>query len=129
MKMKRVMMMAAVVALMVAMFAPVALAVDRQCSDNPCIGTSKGDRLFERGGNGVTDNIYGKPGNDRLIATSFTNDRDNLYGGRGDDKLNATDGDALDTLDGGGGTDVCFGDTGDTYISCESINPPPPPPA
>ena len=55
---------------------------------------------------------------------------DQLYGGpsknnqsgRQGDLLWANDGDNLDTLDGGGGYDMCVGDPGDRYVKCEFID-------
>ena len=54
----------AVVALCVVLFAAAALAVNKQCTGYPCFGGDDDDMLFERGGNGVGDRIYSKPGND-----------------------------------------------------------------
>ncbi len=119
--MRKVTMMVALVALMVALFATAALAVNKQCTNLRCEGTNNRDTLYERGGNGTPDNIFGLRGPDRLVATAFTNDEDNLYGNTGDDRLLADDGDALDTLDGGRGNDYCSGDAGDTFVSCETV--------
>ena len=105
--MRKAIILLALMALMVALSATVALAVNKQCGTRPCYGTSNDDVLYERGGDGVGDTIYGLAGDDRINATSFTNDRDILYGGRGNDKLNAMDGDTLDTVYGGAGFDVC----------------------
>jgi Ca2+-binding RTX toxin-like protein len=121
--MRKVTMMVALVALMVALFATAAYAVNKQCTNLRCEGTDNRDTLIERGGDGVSDNIYGLQRNDRLDATRFTDDADNLYGNTGNDTLDATDGDGLDTLNGGKGTDTCYGDTGDEFVSCEVINP------
>ena len=120
--MRKVTMMVALVALMVALFATAALAVNKQCTNLRCEGTNNRDTLIERGGDGVSDNIYGLQRNDLLDATRFTDDTDNLYGGPGNDTLDARDGDGDDTLNGGKGTDSCFGDAGDTFSGCEFIN-------
>lgn len=120
--MRKIVILVGAVALLTMMFAGVAFAVNKQCSNKPCNGTSSADTLFERGGNGVSDEIYGRAGADRIFADSFTNDRDILYGNRGDDRLDATDGDGRDELYGGPGFDRCFGDPGDLYRSCEVIN-------
>ena len=110
-----------VVALMTMLFAGVALAVNKQCSQRPCEGTSSDDRLFERGGNGVNDTIFGRGGNDLIRADSFTNDTDVLHGGRGNDRLNTNDGDSNDTVFGGAGFDVCIIDAGDNTSGCEDV--------
>ena len=110
-----------VVALMTMLFAGVALAVNKQCGQRPCEGTNSGDTLFERGGDGVNDTIYGRGGPDVIRAEIFTNDTDVLYGGRGNDRLNTNDGDANDTVFGGGGFDVCIIDAGDSTSGCEDV--------
>ncbi len=124
--MRKVTMMVALVALMVALFATAAYAVDKQCAKSPCYGTDNRDSLYERGGDGVPDSIYGQARNDYINARSFTNDEDELFGREGNDTLDARDNDGLDTLNGGKGTDTCYGDAGDTFVSCEAINPAPP---
>jgi hypothetical protein len=115
-------MMVALVALILVAFAPMALAVVKQCSKNPCYGTDNQDRLYERDGNGVNDRLFGLDRNDGLHATAATNDKDNLHGNRGNDRLHAGDGDGLDTVKGGRGYDRCFGDATDAYSSCAEIN-------
>ena len=110
-----------VVALMTMLFAGVALAVNKQCSQRPCEGTNSGDTLFERGGDGVNDTIFGRGGNDLIRADSFTNDTDVLDGGRGNDRLNTNDGDSNDTVFGGAGFDVCIIDEGDNTSGCEDV--------
>lgn len=145
--MRRLFMVAALVSLMVMVFAGVALARNFQCTERNCYGTTNNDTIFERGGDGVNDNIYGDRGADRLFADNFGNDRDRLFGQGGNDTLDARDGDPLDTLDGGGGTDACFGDVdvdsgveddpettevdeslaSDTFVNCETINGEPAP--
>ncbi|MDP8952851.1 MAG: hypothetical protein M3N18_11570 [Actinomycetota bacterium] len=109
--------MVAMVAMVLATAAP-AFAVNKQCGSRPCEGTNNPDVLFERGGDGINDVIYGLRGGDRINADRFRDDIDKLFGGRGGDTLNADDG---DTLDGGAGTDVCSGDAGDTFVDCETV--------
>lgn len=70
-----------------------------------------------RGGRG-NDRLNGGRGNDRLVGGAG---RDVLRGGRGNDVLDGRDGRGGDVLDGGPGFDVCLGDTGDRFISCEII--------
>jgi hypothetical protein len=121
MRLKRIVFMVAVVSLLAGVFAPAALAVDQQCTFNPCAGTNDRDRLYERGGRGVPDTIYGLRGNDRIYANIFGADRDVLYGNRGNDRLNAQDGDGRDELYGGPGDDICYVDEGDSYAGCEEV--------
>jgi Ca2+-binding RTX toxin-like protein len=118
--MRKVMLMGALVALLVTLFAAAAFARDFQCTTIPCEGTNNRDTITERAGN-VNDNISGKRGGDTITATAGTNDRDDLFGNRGDDTLNADDGDPFDSLNGGAGRDVCRGDDGDTFTRCEVI--------
>lgn len=120
--MRKLMLLAATVALLVVMFATAAYAVNKQCSNVRCDGTDKRDTLYERGGNGAKDRIYGLDGNDLVDANTFAKDIDQLYGGRGKDSVSAADGDTSDVLKGGRGFDRCFGDDGDTFNSCEEIN-------
>ncbi len=120
--MKRIVLMVAVASLLAGVFAPAALAVDKQCTLRPCEGTNNRDTLYERGGRGVPDIIYGLRGNDRILANIFGADRDVLYGGRGNDRLNAQDGDGRDVLYGGPGDDICYVDEGDSVApGCEEV--------
>ena len=114
-------MIVGMMALMMVLVAPLALAVDKQCSRRPCEGTNNRDTLYERGGRGVPDIIYGLRGKDRIRANLFGADRDVLYGGRGNDRLNAQDGDGRDVLYGGPGEDVCYVDEGDSYVGCDEV--------
>ena len=108
--MRKLVLVLAVSGLLIAAFAPVALAVNFQCSLRPCEGTGDNDTLWERGGDGISDLIYGLRGNDRVNANISTDDRDILYGNQGRDRLNASDGDRRDTVSGGTGFDVCVVD-------------------
>ena len=121
--MRKIAMLVGVMALMVAMFAPVALAVDKQCTNDPCWGTNNRDTLYERGGRGVSDTIKGLRSGDLINANAFTADTDVLEGQRGDDRLKAQDGDGRDFLYGGPGFDICYLDEGDLYhVSCEKVD-------
>ena len=117
--MKRIVFMVTVAALLGGLLAPVALAVDSQCTLRPCYGTDTRDKLYERGGESVPDTIYGLQGDDRIRANLFGRDRDVLYGNRDDDILNAQDGDGRDELYGGAGYDGCLLDEGDLHRGCE----------
>ena len=108
--MRRMVMVMALVGLLVAIFAAAALAVNKQCSNYPCYGTNARDTLYERGGNGVPDKIWGLRYGDRINATTFGADTDILNGGRGNDTLNSQDGDRSDTVNGGYGYDECLVD-------------------
>lgn len=109
--MRKFVLVAACVALLVAVLAPAAVAVNKQCSNNPCFGTQEADTLYERGGDGVSDRIYGNPENDRIFANTFGNDIDVLFGGLNRDRLNVDDGDRRDTVFGENGFDTCFVDS------------------
>ena len=119
--MKRALLLTALAMVAAMVFAPVALAVTKQCSERPCLGTAKGDVLTERPGNGTADKIRGRGGNDVIRANRYDRDVDLLYGGAGRDRLNAQDGDGRDELRGGPGRDVCYVDEGDTYRGCEEV--------
>jgi Ca2+-binding RTX toxin-like protein len=103
--MRRVMMLLAAMAVMVGLFAAVAYAA-----------TIEGERLFE---SNLNDTIFGRGGAYIIDATPFTNDTDRANGNAGNDEIDARDNDDRNTLNGGNGDDVCFGDPGDEFISCE----------
>ncbi len=109
------------VALMIMVLAPVAMAVNKQCTNDPSWGTNYRDTLYERGGNGVPDYIIGRRYGDLINANAFTADRDTLDGQRGDDRLKAQDGDGRDELYGGPGYDVCYVDVGDYTRGCDEV--------
>jgi hypothetical protein len=119
--MRRIVMVAALVGLLVALFAAAALAVNKQCSNYPCWGTNARDTLYERGGNGVPDYIIGRRYGDLINANAFITDRDVLDGQRGNDRLRAQDGDGRDELYGGPGYDICYINEGDFTRGCEEV--------
>lgn len=99
----------------------------------PCTktGTAGHDELF---GDGGRDVLCGKDGQDYVNGrggpdqTRGGDGSDTLVGGEGWDRLQGLKGrdelfavDGLDTevLDGGGGEDRCYGDTGDQFMDCE----------
>ena len=127
--MRRVTLMLAAMAMMVALFAVVAYAADIK-------GTNNSEDLGEsnRG-----DTIKALPGDDSINAAEFAKsetpggdgDRDRAHGNDGDDYINVRDGDGMDIAWGGEGTDYCDVDLatepgveegGDKYFSCEFIN-------
>jgi len=119
--MRRIGMILAVTALLAAVFAPIAFAVNKQCTLYPCWGTNYRDTLYERGGNGVPDSIIGRRYGDLINANAFTADRDLLDGQRGNDRLKAQDGDGRDELYGGPGYDVCYIDESDYTQGCDEV--------
>jgi Ca2+-binding RTX toxin-like protein len=108
--MRRTAMVLAMVALLTVLFAVAALAVNKQCTGYPCFGGDDNDTLFERGGNGVGDRIYSKPGNDVVRVNAFKSDTDIIFAGKGRDRLYADDGDKRDDLYGERGFDRCYVD-------------------
>jgi hypothetical protein len=118
---KKIATLVGVVALMTMLLAPVALAVNKQCTSNPCWGTNSRDTLYERRGNGVPDTIIGRRYGDRINANAFRADRDVLDGQRGNDRLKAQDRDGRDELYGGPGFDICYIDEGDFTRGCEEV--------
>jgi Ca2+-binding RTX toxin-like protein len=110
---RRVVILAAVVGLMLAIFVGTALAVTR-------VGTAGPDRLV---GTPENDTLRGLGGADTLVGRG---DSDRLFGGRGADFINAHErGRAEDDLvDCGGGRDTVLTDntTEDTILSnCEVV--------
>jgi Ca2+-binding RTX toxin-like protein len=110
--MRRVTLILAAVAMMVALFAIAAYAADIQ-------GTNKQDFLNESTGN---DTINGGDRGDIINANLYGSDRDEVDGDQGHDTLNVADGDDADTAKGGHGWDVCTGDAGDE-LDCEEETP------
>jgi hypothetical protein len=108
--MRRIVMLAGLVALMTVLLASVAFAVASQCSGRPCIGTSGRDVLYERPGNRTPDAIYGRRGDDVLKADEHRRDKDRLFGERGGDRLSVRDHDFRDHVKGGRGFDICIAD-------------------
>jgi hypothetical protein len=119
--MRKMVIMGALMALVVALFAVPALALNFQCTQYTCTGTNQPDNILERAGDGVADNISGLRGGDTIKANLFTSDTDLVYGNRGNDYLYTDDGDGRDKVHGGPGFDRCYVDPGDTTDSCEVI--------
>jgi hypothetical protein len=116
-KMRRVTLVLAAVAMMVALFAVVAYAAEIQ-------GTLLDDIIKETQRN---DQISGRAGDDEINANVFALNRtpggegdvDRVKGNRGEDYINVQDGDNDDLADGGKNTDICVADDGDNVINCE----------
>jgi hypothetical protein len=100
------------VAVLVALGAGVALAGDQviQCKKKPCTTTGNFDKVLERVGNRVPDEIIDKGGDDLILANKYTRDKDVVTGGSGDDKINVADGDKKDKASGGPNRDWCIVD-------------------
>jgi len=119
--MRRVTLILAAVAMIVALFAIAAYAADIQ-------GTNSTEILNETNKN---DQIHALVGDDTVNANVYqsVDDTDRVHGNKGDDTINLKDADSNDTAWGGRGDDTCFGDTAvppaesDKFHSCEVINP------
>jgi len=118
-KMRRVTLMLAAVAMMVAIFAVVAYAAE-------IVGTENSEELSEsnRG-----DTIKALAGDDSIDAAWASGDRDRVHGNKGDDYIYVNDQDGKDIAWGGKGTDYCYidlapdvGDGGDKFFGCEFVN-------
>ena len=100
------------VALLVPLAAAAALAAQVvRCTDVlPCVASGDWDRVFERRGDGLRDDIRLRGGHDLVLANKYTRDTDVVSGGKGRDKINVADKDTLDTANGGRGHDTCIVD-------------------
>jgi hypothetical protein len=124
--MRRVTLMLAAMAMMVALFAVVAYAAE-------IVGSENRDLLTEsqRG-----DTIKALAGDDDVEAGFYDitetpgglGDRDRVHGNKGEDFINLIDNDGKDIAWGGKGIDDCWGDNadvgdgGDKFFGCEFIN-------
>ena len=114
--MRRIAVLAAVVAAFLTLGAGVAIAIPGaqgsviHCNDIPCIAEGDDDLVFERIGNGVRDNIVLKGGDDQVRAGRYGNDRDLIRGGSGFDKIFVDDGDRRDKVFAGSGRSLCYVD-------------------
>lgn len=121
--MRRIAILVALSALLLAMVVGVAVAVEKICNDKPCRGSENNDRLEERTGDRKDDRILGLDGEDVIDAGTYDRDRDVAEGGKRDDRLFTDDGDGRDAARGGRGSDRCVADPGDAVSSCRRINP------
>ena len=110
--MRKLMLVATLVVMVVPLFAAAAFAADQliYCRSAPCYGTSNNDKIFERPHNGLYDKIIMRGGHDIVLASKYTNDTDIVKGGTGWDKIKVNDGDRHDTASGGSGGDWCIVD-------------------
>jgi hypothetical protein len=114
--MRRIAMLIALMAVLVAVGAGSALALRGgsviHCTKKPCYGSGTYDHIFERHGDGKADEIIMKGGDDLVSAQTWGNDRDVVRGGPGNDAIYVNDRDSLDKASGGkGGSDKCFVDS------------------
>ena len=71
-------------------------------------------------GGGGLDDTRGGTGDDRVSCGAGP--REKAFGNADDDVVSCLDRSGGDTVDGGhGGTDLCIGDIGDTFVGCERI--------
>lgn len=102
--MKRITLVLVAGALMLALTAGVAVAQKIiRCDSEPCVGTVKEDRIYERAGDGLDDTIRGKDRGDVIDAADFNADNDNIFGGRGNDRIRVDDRDIIDFVSCGKG--------------------------
>ena len=136
--MRRVTLMLAAVAMMVALFAVVAYAAEIQGTENKDLLTesNRGDTIKALAGD---DQICAGPyntsntdecnaGYDRAQTPGEFGDRDRVHGNKGDDVIDVTDDDGKDIAWGGKGIDYCYidgpeaGNGGDKWYGCEFVN-------
>jgi hypothetical protein len=122
--MKRIFLVALAGALLLALSAGTALAINIiQCKNVPCNGTAKADRILERIGNEKRDRIFAKDGADVVAANNYRKDTDEIFGQGKNDRIRTDDGDTLDSVDcGGGDANIAVIDTGDTAAAnCQDV--------
>ena len=124
--MRKLMMVAALVVVMVPLLGAAAFAADQliQCRTIPCYGTGNNDKIYERIGRGKPDKIIARGGYDLILANKYGHDTDVVKGGKGWDKINVRDNDPYDTAGGGKGRhDWCIVDANsELTASCERVN-------
>ena len=103
------------------------------CNDNPVEGNDHADDVgggsaFDSvDGGPVRDNVYGGANHDNIyggggpdfLRDDESPDMDNAYGGSENDFIDVLDFDGDDLVNGQGGVDDCFWDTGDSRLNCE----------
>jgi hypothetical protein len=97
-------------------------ATSMQCYSKPCYGNAGKETIYERVGDGVSDNISSFYNDDRLHANTYSKDTDQVYGYAGNDYVYVDDGDTKDSANGGRGYDRCYVDaTIEAADSCEKV--------
>ena len=122
--MRKLIMVVVLVAVLVPLAAAAAMA-DRalvQCNNVlPCVASGDNDRVQEREGDGLRDDIRLRGGDDLVLANKYTRDTDEVSGGTGRDKINVADGDTRDTANGGSGRDLCIVDARREAQNCAQV--------
>lgn len=124
MNVRKLMLVVGLVAVLVPLAAAAALADGAliQCNNVlSCVASGDSDRVLERQGDGLRDDIVLKGGDDLVLTNKYTADRDDVSGGTGLDNINVADGDKRDTADGGSGRDLCIVDARIEAKSCASV--------
>jgi hypothetical protein len=132
--MRRVTLMLAAVAMMVALFAVVAYAAEIQGTENKDLLTesNRGDTIKALAND---DHICAGPNSNECNAgyskdqtPGALGDRDRVHGNKGDDFIDVRDEDGKDIAWGGKGIDYCYidgpeaGNGGDKWYGCEFVN-------
>ncbi len=81
-----------------------------QCTGIPCVASGRSDLVLERIGNGKNDRILLRGGDDQVRANTYGRDRDVIKGSAGGDLIYVDDGDTRDKIFGGRGGDKCYVD-------------------
>jgi hypothetical protein len=92
-----------------------------QCTGVPCIATGNRDLVYERIGNRKKDRIILKGGDDQVRANTYHRDRDVIKGSAGFDLIYVDDGDTRDRIFGGKGNDKCYVDARSEVVSGCSV--------
>ena len=122
--MRKLMLVVGLALVLVPLTAAAALAAGAliQCTNVlPCVASGDNDRVQEREGDGLRDDIRLKGGKDLVLANKYTRDTDEVSGGTGLDKINVADGDKRDTADGGSGRDLCIVDARSEAQNCAQV--------
>jgi len=116
-RVRRSVLLLAVVAVVLVLASGVALARTINCDGGRCLGTNNNDTMY---GSSHRDTMYGlrgadlMRGNGRADSVNGDGGRDRLSGGRGDDTVNG--GDADDVVAGNSGNDTLNAGNGDDRV-------------